>query len=394
MKWDLSEAAVSERDRRARREKREPSAATPAAVGEQSVSCCCCVICGITAKNAIKHKLKGGKKNIVQAVDGYLCCRNRRCRQTIGARAKEPKEPTPTDAQTATAACDLPVPTSAATNKRRVATVVPAPSRHTFPARMAAKDAEIDEKAILINKLRSQISSMRHRSSKRDSSGCKCAYQCDKPLCGISIDFKIDSGSVPDYIRDLAVDLLCFRLEPAYKVFPIICDVLRTFGATIVHDVTSCTIVTLFLVERDIMLFDDMMMRVASSMAKRSLLAGAPLPEEALLEQSYTQSVEQHLVLKFLTDPNYKANKLPAPEAIEVGPLARVYETDDIGDEIEEQEAERNFQLDRKGCACHYYSIDGTNHQRNDREEVAHVIGGFEGAPPAGEFLDYTEMFS
>jgi hypothetical protein len=179
MKWDLSEAAVSERDRRARREKREPSAATPAAVGEQSVSCCCCVICGITAKNAIKHKLKGGKKNIVQAVDGYLCCRNRRCRQTIGARAKEPKEPTPTDAQTATAACDLPVPTSAATNKRRVATVVPAPSRHTFPARMAAKDAEIDEKAILINKLRSQISSMRHRSSKRDSSGCKCAYQCE-----------------------------------------------------------------------------------------------------------------------------------------------------------------------------------------------------------------------
>jgi len=56
MKWDLSEAAVSERDRRARREKREPSAATPAAaVGEQSVSCCCCVICGITAKNAIKY---------------------------------------------------------------------------------------------------------------------------------------------------------------------------------------------------------------------------------------------------------------------------------------------------------------------------------------------------
>jgi hypothetical protein len=260
---------------------------------------------------------------------------------------------------------------------------------------MAAKDAEIDEKAILINKLRSQISSVRHSSSKRDSSGCKCAYQCDKPLCGISIDFKIDSGSVPDYIRDLAVDLLCFRLEPAYKVFPIICDVLRTFGATIVHDVTSCTILTLFLVERDIMLFDDMMMRVASSMAKRSLSASAPLPEEALLEQSYTQSVEQHPVLKFLTDPNYKANKLPAPEAIEVGPLARVYETDDIpGDEIEEQEAERNFQLDRKGCACHYYSIDGTNHQRNDREEVAHVIGGFEGAPPAGEFLDYTEMFS
>eukprot|EP01047_Picozoa_sp_COSAG01_P059413 COSAG01_NODE_7130_length_3337_cov_2.203212_1_plen_864_part_00 len=211
----------------------------------------------------------------------------------------------------------------------------------------------------------------------------------------------------------MAVDLLCHSLVPGHKVFDNIETVLTGFGAVVENNVMNSKQMSIHcLIETDIMLYSDLLKRMSEGLnydqpprndtvldyrnaievttTRDTPTTTCIISEDhtAKLVAGYQKCVVDQLT--WIDNKDYGrgiANQLPKPNSIDVGPEARVTQTDD-GPEVDEP----IWQMDRRGCACYFGSVDGTSHIRNDREELAFVGGGWEGAPTKGEYLAYMEM--
>ena len=206
------------------------------------------------------------------------------------------------------------------------------------------------------------------------------------------------NGVVAPEIRDLVANLAVKLGIVAHNVVRAIVMVLAAMGATVQNEPTGKDFVLRCIVERETMLFDDQVRRMAEANQKMhwyskwcgvpAIMPIRPVPwtseawHRCTVRADAVNSTWQSCVgsqidvwrNKIVYDPK---KDLPDPKALVVGLYA---------------ETEEDYE--NAECAGLFCGVDGTTHGRNGREVLGGNVGGYRGAPPSGEFGFLTENFS
>ena len=203
-----------------------------------------------------------------------------------------------------------------------------------------------------------------------------------KPFLGMAVSQKVN-GTVPDNLRDLAVNLGVFQGMPGHTVFEAMAMVTEGHGARVINRVQNSGAMFLHcLVERAIILEDDQAKRIGEELLpanddgtrqELTVRASAPTDEDEALDQQAESKYDKGVMDKldsWINKRDYKPKDCPLPGSVDVGSLASAL--DILGLSLV--------------CAFLWMGVDGTTHGRNDREELGLNIGGYRGAPDSGEF--------
>ena len=250
------------------------------------------------------------------------------------------------------------------------------------------RDARASAEVVEAMGLESELS--RHKSSSTTSTQTTTSSTLDQPLAFQRVSLKAgnrSSGSVLDFVRDLSVDLRVKHGHAAHSVFDTTRTVLTALGAQVCGLPQGRDTANRFLTERETILFDDQVRRMAEANRK-----SAHTPREVRQSQWTTEEEERerhkerahneawdNAVSKKIdvwrTKIDYNSQKdLPDPSTIMVGPIASTEEDHD-----------------KAQCGELFGAIDGTTFGRNQREVLAGNFGGYPGAKHEGEFGFLTE---